>query len=83
MSLEDAMDPKLLLCYEVNGEPLPTDHGFPLRLVAPGWYGVANVKWLKRIEVRNTRFMGRFMAQDYVTLRGEEKGGRPFGLRIQ
>tara|TARA_B100001013_G_scaffold207519_1_gene126018 strand:+ start:657 stop:1808 length:1152 start_codon:yes stop_codon:yes gene_type:complete len=75
MSLEDAMDPSLLLCYEVNGEPLPTDHGFPLRLVAPGWYGVANVKWLKRIEVRNTRFMGRFMAQDYVTLRGEEKGG--------
>lgn len=73
MSLEDAMDPNLLLCYEVNGEPLPTAHGFPLRLVAPGWYGVANVKWLKRIEVRDTRFMGRFMARDYVTLREEQR----------
>ena len=75
MSLEDAMDPNLLLCYEVNGEPLPTAHGFPRRLVAPGWYGVANVKWLKRIEVRGTRFMGRFMARDYVTLREEQRDG--------
>ena len=75
MSLEDAMDPNLLLCYEVNGEPLPTAHGFPLRLVAPGWYGVANVKWLKRIEIRDTRFMGKFMARDYVTLREEQRDG--------
>jgi DMSO/TMAO reductase YedYZ molybdopterin-dependent catalytic subunit len=75
MSLEDAMDPKLLLAYEVNGEPLPVAHGFPLRLVAPGWYGVANVKWLERIEVRSKRFMGRFMARDYVTLREEQRDG--------
>ena len=53
MSLQDAMDSSVLLCYEVNGEPLPTAHGFPIRLVAPGWYGVANVKWLKRIEIRD------------------------------
>lgn len=75
MSIEDAMDSKLLLAYEVNGEALPTEHGFPLRLVAPGWYGVANVKWLKRIEIRDKRFMGRFMARDYVTLREEDRGG--------
>src|SRR6202022_2720554 len=50
-------------------------HGFPLRLIAPGWYGIANVKWLKRIEVRDTRFMGRFMARDYVTIREEQRGG--------
>ena len=75
MSVDDAMDPNLLLAYEVNGEPLPTAHGFPLRLIAPGWYGVANVKWLKRIEIRDTRFMGRFMARDYVTLRQEERNG--------
>ena len=75
MSLEDAMDPNILLCYEVNGEPLPNEHGFPLRLIAPGWYGVANVKWLKRIEIRDTRYMGRFMARDYVTLRQEERHG--------
>jgi DMSO/TMAO reductase YedYZ molybdopterin-dependent catalytic subunit len=75
MSVEDAMDPNLLLAWEVNGAPLPTAHGFPLRLVAPGWYGVANVKWLERIEVRSTRHMGRFMARDYVTLREEQIDG--------
>ena len=52
MSLEDALNRDNLLCYEMNGEPLPPEHGFPLRLIAPGWYGVANVKWLTRIEVR-------------------------------
>jgi DMSO/TMAO reductase YedYZ molybdopterin-dependent catalytic subunit len=75
MSVEDAMDERLLLAYEVNGAPLPTAHGFPLRLIAPGWYGVANVKWLERIEVRSTRYMGRFMARDYVTLREEQVDG--------
>ena len=75
MSVSDAMDANLLLCYEVNGEPLPIGHGFPVRLVAPGWYGIANVKWLQRIELRSTRYMGRFMARDYVTLREEEIDG--------
>jgi DMSO/TMAO reductase YedYZ molybdopterin-dependent catalytic subunit len=75
MSLADAMNPNNLLCYEMNGAPLPQPHGFPLRLIAPGWYGIANVKWLKRIEVRDTRFMGRFMARDYVTIREEQRGG--------
>ena len=53
---------------------LPQPHGFPLRLIAPGWYGIANVKWLQRIEIRDTRFMGRFMARDYVTIREEPSG---------
>jgi DMSO/TMAO reductase YedYZ molybdopterin-dependent catalytic subunit len=75
MSLADAMNPRNLLCYEMNGTPLPRPNGFPLRLIAPGWYGVANVKWLRRIEVRDTRFMGRFMARDYVTIREEQRGG--------
>ncbi len=48
-----------LVCYEMNGSPLPVANGFPVRLITPGWYGVANVKWLSRIEVRDTRFMGR------------------------
>ena len=74
MSLADAMNSATLLCYEMNGSPLPERNGYPLRLIAPGWYGIANVKWLKRIEVRNTRFMGRFMARDYVTLREERRG---------
>jgi DMSO/TMAO reductase YedYZ molybdopterin-dependent catalytic subunit len=48
---------------------LPREHGFPVRLIAPGWYGVANVKWLTRIQVTNQRWAGRFMARDYVTIR--------------
>jgi DMSO/TMAO reductase YedYZ molybdopterin-dependent catalytic subunit len=75
MSLADAMNPNNLLCYEMNGVALPQPHGFPLRLIAPGWYGIANIKWLKRIEIRDTRFMGRFMARDYVTIREEPQNG--------
>ncbi len=63
----DALDPRNLLCYEMNGEPLPQAHGFPVRLIVPGWYGIANVKWLQRIEVLSTRYESRFMARDYVT----------------
>jgi DMSO/TMAO reductase YedYZ molybdopterin-dependent catalytic subunit len=75
MGLADAMSPDNLLCYEMNGEPLPQSHGFPMRLVAPGWYGVANVKWLQRIEVLNTRLENRFMGRDYVTIREEQRDG--------
>ena len=76
LSISDATDPNLLLCYEINGKPLPVAQGFPVRLVAPGWYGIACVKWLTRIEVWPTRFMNRFMARDYVTLRKEQRGER-------
>ena len=76
MSLQDALNPNLLLCYEMNGKALPHLHGFPLRLIAPGWFGIANVKWMQRIEVRETRFMGRFMAKDYVSIREEPRKGR-------
>jgi DMSO/TMAO reductase YedYZ molybdopterin-dependent catalytic subunit len=60
----------------MNGEPLPPDHGFPVRLIAPGWYGVANVKWLTRIELLDRRFAGRFMARDYVSIREGERNGQ-------
>ncbi len=63
MSIADAVNPNNLLCYEMNGAPLPRSHVFPLRLIAPGWYGIASVKWLKRIGVRDTRLMGRFMGE--------------------
>jgi DMSO/TMAO reductase YedYZ molybdopterin-dependent catalytic subunit len=69
MSIDAAMAEGNLLCYEMNGQPLPVEHGFPVRLIAPGWYGVANVKWLKRIELIDHRYAGRFMARDYVTFR--------------
>ena len=79
MSVEDALQDTHLLCYEMNGEPLPDGNGAPLRLIVPGWYGIACVKWLKRIEVRDTRFMGRFMGRDYVTIRKET---RPDGEEV-
>jgi DMSO/TMAO reductase YedYZ molybdopterin-dependent catalytic subunit len=75
MSLDDALAPDNLLCYEMNGAPLPNEHGYPVRLIAPGWYGVANVKWLSRIELTPGRYAGRFMARDYVSIREQERGG--------
>ena len=80
MSLEDAMSPDNLLAFEMNGAPLPEPNGFPLRLIAPGWYGIANVKWLTRVEVRPSRYMGHFMAREYVTIRQEEQGGEKVWL---
>ena len=76
MSVEDALNRDNLLCYDMNGAPLPREHGLPLRLIAPGWYGVANVKWLTRIEVVDQRYAGRFMARDYVTIRETTRDGR-------
>ncbi len=75
LSVDDAFQEKILLAYEMDGKPLAPEHGFPLRLIVPGWYGIAWVKWLSRIEVLDRRFMGRFMARDYVTIRGEDEGG--------
>ena len=48
---EKAMEPTTLVAYEMNGEPLPQGHGFPLRLIVPGLYGEKNPKWLTRIEL--------------------------------
>jgi DMSO/TMAO reductase YedYZ molybdopterin-dependent catalytic subunit len=76
MAPEDALGPDHLLAYEMNGQPLPQIHGYPVRLIAPGWYGVANVKWLQRIEVLGTRYEGRFMGRDYVTERKEQQNGQ-------
>ena len=74
LKLSDALEQNLLLAYERNGEPLEQRNGAPLRLIVPGWYGIANVKWLRRVELRDRRYMGRFMARDYVTVRGERRG---------
>jgi DMSO/TMAO reductase YedYZ molybdopterin-dependent catalytic subunit len=74
MSVEEALHPDNLLCYEMNGAPLPAVHGAPVRLIAPGWFGVANVKWLTRIDVVDQRHAGRFMARDYVSIREQKRG---------
>lgn len=75
MHISDAMSADVMVAWEMNGEPLPLYHGAPLRLIVPGWYGVANVKWLGQIHVQDTRYMGRFMARDYVTLSKRDIGG--------
>ena len=74
LTLQDVLQLDPLLAYERNGVPMEHRNGAPVRLIVPGWYGVANVKWLERIECRDRRYMGRYMARDYVTVRGERQG---------
>jgi len=67
----DVLDlkPGPLLAWEMNGEPLTPEHGAPLRLVVPGWYAVASVKWLTRIETVREPFDGYFQTDRYRYLR--------------
>jgi DMSO/TMAO reductase YedYZ molybdopterin-dependent catalytic subunit len=74
LPVADALGEDVILAHRLNGEPLPAEHGAPLRLIVPGWYGVSQVKWLERIELSPTRFMGWFMAKEYVTVRGRRRG---------
>ena len=76
ITLADLSKSDAILAWEMNGEPLTPDHGFPVRIVVPGWYGVQNVKWLNALDVSSDRFMGRFQARDYVTIMGRQNGGK-------
>ena len=67
--LQDALAPENLLAFGMNGAPLTPEHGFPSRLVMPGWYGMSQVKWLTRIEVTDRPYEGRHMARNYQSLR--------------
>lgn len=71
--IEKAMDPSTLLAYEMNGDPLTAAHGFPVRALVSGWYGMDSVKWLTRIEVLNQPFAGYFQQEQYVSVRGNGK----------
>ncbi len=66
MSVDVATHPDTLLAYAMNGEPLPAAHGFPLRLVVPGWYGMAAVKWVTRITAGAQPFEGFYQVDRYV-----------------
>jgi DMSO/TMAO reductase YedYZ molybdopterin-dependent catalytic subunit len=77
ISLDQALTGDVLLAWELNGRPIPPKHGAPLRAVVPGSYGVASVKWLRRIEVLDRPFTGPFQIQDY------QVNGRPLqDLRV-
>ncbi len=75
LSRDKALAPEIFLAYAMNGEPLTVHQGFPLRLIVPGWYGVANVKWLSQIHLQEDQYLGRFQARWYRTLHGEMIGG--------
>jgi sulfane dehydrogenase subunit SoxC len=77
LSVTDAMRDEVLLAYDLNGDPLPPQHGHPLRLVVPGWYGMANVKWLDRITVLREAFRGFQQANAYRLLDSEADVGVP------
>ncbi len=64
-----------LLAWEMNGRPLTPDHGFPLRAVVGGWYGMAAVKWLTRVTVTDRPYQGYWQTLDYSYF--ERAGGRP------
>ena len=66
LPLHVAMDPDVLLVYEMNGEPLPAAHGHPVRLFVPGWAGIASTKWLTRLEVWDRPFVGEYQGELYV-----------------
>jgi DMSO/TMAO reductase YedYZ molybdopterin-dependent catalytic subunit len=82
ISVADAVSGDAFLAYEVNGAPLPPQHGFPLRLVVPGWYGMTSVKWLARITVVDAPFDGYQMRHSYRVRQEEDDEGVPLS-RIQ
>lgn len=78
--LEKAMDGSTLLAYEMNGAALPPEHGFPVRALVSGWYGMDSVKWLTRIEVSQEPFKGYFQQERYVAVKAD--GGREVITRM-
>jgi DMSO/TMAO reductase YedYZ molybdopterin-dependent catalytic subunit len=80
LSREEASRPEVLLAYAMNGEPLPPQHGYPLRLIVPGWYGMTSVKWLDRIEALAEPFQGFQMTHAYRYAQSADWVGEPVSL---
>ena len=77
LSMDEARRPEVLLAYEMNGAPLLPQHGFPVRAIVPGWYGMTQVKWLRRITVVTEPFEGYQQAVAYRFVKSEDDPGRP------
>jgi DMSO/TMAO reductase YedYZ molybdopterin-dependent catalytic subunit len=77
LPVDAALRDEVLLAYEINGQPLSPQHGFPLRLVVPGWYGMTSVKWLTRITVVGEPFRGYQMVNAYRWKDADDDPGRP------
>jgi DMSO/TMAO reductase YedYZ molybdopterin-dependent catalytic subunit len=70
VTLENATKPEPMLAWALNGEPLTVPQGAPLRVIMPGWYGVANVKWLSEIHLQEDRYLGNYQARWYRSVVG-------------
>jgi DMSO/TMAO reductase YedYZ molybdopterin-dependent catalytic subunit len=77
LPLAEAMREDVLLAFEMNGAPLLPQHGFPLRLVVPGWYGMTHVKWLSRISVLAEPFEGYQQSRGYRLRTDPDEPGEP------
>ncbi len=80
LAIEQAMQDDILVAYAMNGRPLPPQHGAPLRLVVPRWYGMASVKWLRRIEAIDLAFDGFQQASSYHFRAAPGEKGEPCTL---
>lgn len=80
LSVSEAMRDEVLLVYEMNGRPLEPQHGFPLRLIVPGWYGMTSVKWLSGIEAIRGPFEGYQMLGSYRYSQNADDPGEPVSL---
>jgi DMSO/TMAO reductase YedYZ molybdopterin-dependent catalytic subunit len=70
--VQDAMDPNAILAFALNGQTLSPEHGFPLRVILPGWYGMTQIKWLGEIQALDRRYEGPHMSRNYHTVAGNE-----------
>jgi DMSO/TMAO reductase YedYZ molybdopterin-dependent catalytic subunit len=77
LGIAEAMSPGVMLAYDLNGAALPPQHGFPLRLVVPGWYGMTNVKWLTGMTATSSPFSGYQQSQAYRLRQAEGEVGEP------
>jgi sulfane dehydrogenase subunit SoxC len=77
LPLAEARRDDLLLAWAVNGQPLPPQHGFPLRLLVPGWYGMTSVKWLSQISLSAEPFLGYQQVRAYRYRDTPDEPGEP------
>lgn len=77
LPLAEAMAEDVVVAFEMNGQPLPVQHGYPARLVVPGWYGMAHVKWLRRVTVIDRQFDGFQNAVAYRLRQSADEPGVP------
>lgn len=80
LTITEATREEVMLVYRMNGEPLQPQHGFPLRLIVPGWYGMTSVKWLTKIEAISEHFSGYQMERTYRYSQNTDDPGKPVDL---